>query len=240
MEQITTDANAQDREKEVADGKSRWRTRITNLIAAVLPFATSIPPLAAWGALMAIPLIGYLALLIVSGPAQFFEALLLLFFGGFLWELAVSIIGLTILVCSFAYMRIARKEGLIISGPYRWVRHPQYLGAILFTLTLTTRSHWIATHTFGMSWISPDLMIAIWFGTMFAYVVLALVEELHLAKKFPSEYEQYRVSVGFLFPYARSRNRGLEIFLSVLAPAIILFGFILGADLLLFPPIFPT
>ncbi|NHI84100.1 MAG: hypothetical protein EAX81_07340 [Candidatus Thorarchaeota archaeon] len=185
---------------------------------------------------MTIPLIGYLALLLVSGPAQFLEALFLLFFGGFLWEQTIAVIGLAILVSSFVHMRLARNEGLITSGPYRFIRHPQYLGVILFTLTLTTRSYWIATHTFGMSWISPNLMIVVWFGTLFAYIIMALVEELHLAKVFPSDYSQYRQRVGFLFPYAKTGNRAVEITLSVVIPAIILFAIILGADLLLFPP----
>jgi len=171
---------------------------------------------------MTIPLASYVALLFTSSPSQFFEAIYLAFFGGFVWEQIIAFLGLGILLYSVVHMRLAKKAGLITSGPYGFVRHPQYLGVVLFTLTLTTRSYWIGKNTFGVSWISPELTVVIWFGTLFAYIALALVEELHLSKVFASEYEQYKERTGFLFPFGNSRNRGLEIILSVLVPALIL------------------
>ena len=214
----------------------RKRSRISSIIAAILPFVQSIPPLAAWGALMTIPLVGYLALLFTSGPLHFIEAIFQLFFGGFIWEQIIAVLGLGVLVYSFVHMRLNKSEGLITSGPYGLVRHPQYFGVILFTLTLTTRSYWIATNTFGMSWIRPELTVAIWFGTLFAYVVLALVEELHLSKMFQSEYTEYCQSTGFLFPFIRSRKRVVEVTLSILLPGLILAGMIFFAPP--FPMIF--
>ncbi|MFW9966312.1 MAG: methyltransferase family protein [Candidatus Thorarchaeota archaeon] len=178
---------------------------------------------------MTIPFISYLALLFTSSPSQFFEAVVLIFFGGFPWEQILAILGIGLLVYSIVHMRLARKEGLIKSGPYSLVRHPQYLGVVLFTLTLTTRSYWIGKNTFGMSWISPELTIVIWFGTLVAYVILALVEEIHLSKRFASEYEEYRDETGFMVPFVRTRNRALEIILSVLIPALLLFTILLAA-----------
>jgi protein-S-isoprenylcysteine O-methyltransferase Ste14 len=178
---------------------------------------------------MTIPFISYMALLFTSSPSQFIEAIFLMFFGGFLWEQAIAFLGLGILGYSIVHMRMAKKEGLITSGPYELVRHPQYLGVVLFTLTLTTRSYWISKNTFGMSWIPPEATVAIWFGTLLMYIVLALVEELHLSKTFASEYEEYKEKTGFLFPFVSSRNRGFEIILSVLIPAVILVGILLIA-----------
>ncbi len=223
-------------ESEDVSTSTTIRSRITTLFAAILPFVQSIPPITAWGALMTIPFAGYIALLFTSGPSLFLEAIFQMFFGGFLWEQIITVVGLGMLVYSFVHMRLNKSEGLITSGPYRFVRHPQYFGVVLFTLTLTTRSYWLATNTWGISWIDPKLTIAIWFGTLFAYVVLALVEELHLTKTFDADYVEYSQKTGFLFPFARFRKRSIEVILSVLIPGLILAGIIILAPP--YPPMF--
>ena len=222
MDQVVSDKQQESVEKGKSIPTESRQSRPSSIVAALLPFAQSIPPLTVWGGLMTIPLVSYVALLFTSSPSQFFEAIYLAFFGGFVWEQVIAFLGLGILLYSVVHMRLTKKEGLITSGPYGFVRHPQYLGVVLFTLTLTTRSYWIGKNTFGVSWISPELTVVIWFGTLFAYIALALVEELHLSKVFASEYEQYKERTGFLFPFGNSRNRGLEIILSVLVPALIL------------------
>ncbi len=236
MDQVVRDSEQESVEKTEPSPLSNKQKRASSIIAAIPPFVQSIPPLTAWGALMTIPVIGYIALLFTSNPLQFFEAIFLVFFGGFVWEQVIAALSLGILLYSFVHMRVAKKEGLITSGPYRLVRHPQYLGVVLFTLTLTTRSYWIGTNTFGMSWISPEATVAIWLGTLLAYIGLALVEELHLLKTFASEYEEYKEKTGFLLPFVSSRNRVFEIILSVLIPAAILLAILLFAPT--YPPLF--
>ena len=86
-----------------------------------------------------------------------------------------------------------------------------------------------------MSWISPELTVVIWVGTLFAYIILALVEELHLTKKFAAEYEEYREETGFMVPFVTTRNRVLEITMSVLIPTLILAAIILAAPI--YPPL---
>jgi protein-S-isoprenylcysteine O-methyltransferase Ste14 len=235
VDQIVSDPEQESGENEKPSPLRKRRPRASSIIAALLPFAQSIPPLAIWGGLMSIPFISYIALLFTSSPSQFFEAIVLIFFGGFPWEQILAIIGIGLLVYSVVHMRLARKEGLIKSGPYGLVRHPQYLGVVLFTLALTTRSYWIGKNTFGRSWIAPEVTVVIWFGTLIAYIGLAMVEELHLTKTYTSEYEEYREEVGFMVPFVRNRNRVLEIIMSVLIPAFILFAILLAAPT--YPPL---
>jgi len=215
-----------------------FRSRITGIIAAILPLLQSIPPLWIWGGLMTIPLISYLALMFTSSPLNFFAALFTLFFGGFIWELTIAAIGLVVLIFSIVYLRRGKKAGLVRTGPYALVRHPQYLGVILFTLTLTTRSYWIITHTFGMSFLGPNETLAVWFVTLLVYMILAGVEELHLGKVFGVDYQDYRRDVGFILPYLKTDSRGLEILVSFVVLVLILFGLVYLNDVILSPPVF--
>ncbi|MFW9799583.1 MAG: methyltransferase family protein [Candidatus Thorarchaeota archaeon] len=216
------------------------KSRVTTIIAAILPFIQSIPPMAIWGGLMTIPLLSYLALMFTSSPMTFLGALISLFFGGFVWELAIAVIGVALVVYSVLHLRRSKHSGLVKNGPYGLVRHPQYLGVILFTMTLTTRSYWIITNTFGMGFLGPTETLMVWFATLFAYVVLASVEELHLSKSFGNEYQDYRREVGFMWPYLKTESRIVEILVTVVVSALLLFGIVYLNAMLLYPPPFLT
>ena len=190
--------------------RGKFNSHITTLAASVLPFIQSIPPLAIWGGLMTVPLITYFAIMLTS-PDQFFEALIQLFFEYFLIELVVAIIGFIILVYSIIFMRFNKKEGLIQTGPYSLVRHPQYLGVILFITTLSCRSYWILTHTFGIGWLQAEGTVVLYLFTLVAYIVLAKIEDLHLMNKFGEEYNDYKRSVGFIIPFTNIDNKWIEI-----------------------------
>jgi len=215
-----------------------FRPRITGIIAAILPLIQSIPPLWIWGGLMTIPLINYLVLMFTSSPLNFFAAIFSLFFGGFIWELVIAATGLVMVAFSIVHLRREKKAGLVRTGPYGLVRHPQYLGVILFTLTLTTRSYWIITNTFGMSFLGPNETLAVWFVTLLAYLILASIEELHLGKVFGVDYQNYRRDVGFMVPYLKTENRGLEVLVSFVVLALIILGVVYLNTVFLFPAIF--
>ena len=79
-----------------------------------------------------------------------------------------------------------KGEGLVTTGIYARLRHPQYLGLILLTLGL-------------LVWWPTVLTVPMWPVLAWMYVRLARREERDLAAKFEGAYEAYRRSVpGFL------------------------------------------
>jgi protein-S-isoprenylcysteine O-methyltransferase Ste14 len=85
---------------------------------------------------------------------------------------------------SFSLLPQARS--LVTSGPYRYVRHPMYLGGLLITV--------------GEIWLrfSP-LVIALNVVFVAAQLIRLRLEEDLLARTFP-EYEEYRKRTSMLIP----------------------------------------
>lgn len=86
---------------------------------------------------------------------------------------------------------IKQDHELITSGPYRWVRHPLYSGALLllFSISLVFED-WII---FGYS-----------LAGLIAFRLLVIpAEEQELLNAFGEEYECYQSSTGVLMPWIR-------------------------------------
>lgn len=201
----------------------------------------SVPALFIWGGLMTLPFLMYLVLMFFSVTGTevpliternnfyFFEALDIFFFGGNrIPEIIVSITGLFIMLYSVIYLRIRKPEGMVTHGPYHLVRHPQYLGVIVFTANLTSRSF---RETLGdVGWIGPELTFLIWFCTLVAYIILAQVEEIHLSKKFGKQYDDYRRTTGFIFPFFKTKHKSLEIIITITIAVILMFSTVYFAE----------
>ena len=81
-----------------------------------------------------------------------------------------------------------KDHQLIMTGPYRWIRHPLYTVAmaLFFSYSLIASNWWMLTFT-----------------TIGLVMIVALViprEEAELVAKFGREYESYRKRVGKLVP----------------------------------------
>jgi protein-S-isoprenylcysteine O-methyltransferase Ste14 len=100
---------------------------------------------------------------------------------------ALTIWGLWTLRRSFSIT--VEVRGLIISGPYRWIRHPVYLGEILTALAVTF-------------WRFSILNIVIF--TLFVVIQLlrAKWEEAKLSRIF-SAYSMYAPHVMWMWPYKK-------------------------------------
>jgi protein-S-isoprenylcysteine O-methyltransferase Ste14 len=204
----------------------------------LIPLIASAPSLFIWAGLMTMPLIVYLAIMFISliNPAiqfhgqepsipYFVTGVEVMLLGGPHWpDKVISILGLVLMVYSTVHLRIKRKHGLVTSGPYRWVRNPQYLGAILFIISLTSRSYREVLGDVG--WLGPGGTLLVWFATVAAYVLLALIEELHLMNKFGEAYAAYSSKTAFLIPFAVTKHRWLEISIAAVIPALLLWGLV--------------
>ena len=203
------------------ESEERIRSRFLKVAGYLVPLVQSLP---AWTGLMTLPFATYLIMMFTNLPVNLPRALSDFFFMPFLIpEKAFIIIGLLILVYSVAYLRMKKKEGLITSEPYRLVRHPQYLGMILSTLGFTSWSVWILNNTFGIGFLNPSQTVGVWFIELFAYILLAYVEEHYLFRNYGEYFENYKIQVPFFIPFLRTNRKDLDILVSILIPAILLF-----------------
>ncbi|MFX0204082.1 MAG: methyltransferase family protein, partial [Candidatus Hodarchaeota archaeon] len=179
----------------------------------LVPLVQSLPALGGWVGLMTLPFVAYLMMFFTNLPISLIGMVSAFVAPSpiLIPERAFIIFGLVILVYSIVYLRIKKPEGLVTSGPYRVIRHPQYLGMVLATLGLTSWSVWILNNTFGMGFLSPSQTIGVWFIELFAYIALALTEELYLARTYGGNFDHYRSQVPFIIPYVKTRRKDLEV-----------------------------
>lgn len=170
---------------------------------------------------MTIPFLMYLLLMIGSLGSVVLEPL-------DIFNIAGYSIGIILLLYSIAYLWKKKATGLVTTGPYSIVRHPQYFSIIVFTAVMTYQSVWILQHTFGFGWLSVEQTKIMWYIMLFAYVVIADIEEKHLEKVYGYEWIDYRNKVGFLIPFVRFRSgvgfrlRFLEELVCMLIPIVAL------------------
>ena len=199
------------------------REWVLRFVGYFIPLVQSLPSLGVWTGLMTLPFATYLIMMLTSLPSSLPTALAELFTPSLVIEKAFLIVGLIILVYSIGYLRVKKKEGLVTSGPYRLVRHPQYFGIILSTVGLTSWSVWFLNNTFGIGFLSSSQTIGVWCIQLFAYVVLASVEERYLAKNYGETFDNYTNLVPFLVPFLNTRRGFLDVLLSISIPSILLF-----------------
>ncbi len=98
-------------------------------------------------------------------------------------------VGFLIFIGSYVYFYSIRKRvGLVTSGPYRVVRHPQYLG-IFMGLT-----------GFTLLGARPIAVIA-WVTAVCTYLALMIYEESENNRRFGAAYKAYRDGVPFIIPF---------------------------------------
>jgi protein-S-isoprenylcysteine O-methyltransferase Ste14 len=110
--------------------------------------------------------------------------------------LFIVIAGMSLVVWAAIHIREAflgevkpRLDVLVRDGPYRFVRHPVYLGMTIALLGLAVALR---------SW--PGL-IGVFLLFLPSEIYRARLEEKALARKFGSEWENYAAQTGFILPF---------------------------------------
>ncbi len=98
---------------------------------------------------------------------------------------AMSLLGIALI--ALGWSQIHRAEGLVTTGLYRYIRHPQYTGIFLFTLG------WI------LHWPTIVTLI-LWPVLVGAYVWLAKREEKQAIQEFGSPYLDYAARTKRFIP----------------------------------------
>jgi len=84
--------------------------------------------------------------------------------------------------------RMMREQSLVISGPYRWIRHPIYTAFVLIlSSTIFVSANWLI----GLSWISMTILEI---ASRIQY------EESLMVEYFGAQYQTYMKKTGRLLP----------------------------------------
>jgi len=180
---------------------------VTQKISWILiPLFQFVPCGSVWFGIMSVPLIMYIGFFF-SDPSILGTDFRIFFERSLPW-IIISFLGGILFVRSIIYQMNNRNK-LLRSGPYRFIRHPQYLGIIISTFSLTMISlDTDPVFPFPVqSLFSQNILIWIWIAEVFAYITLAKIEEMDLKKKFESDFVIYKNSTGFILPFLKYNRK---------------------------------
>ncbi len=104
------------------------------------------------------------------------------------------------LLVFFGWMKIHRSMGLVTSGIYRYIRHPQYTGIFLMI------TGWL------FRWLNPTILL-MYPILLILYYKLARREEQQVLKEYGEAYAIYKEKTPMFFPiklYSKRKKRNIE------------------------------
>ena len=163
---------------------------------------------------MSIPLLLYLAYLIMGVPFESAEIELqaLLFWKMYIVGRVIALAGLIVFLIALTQFLMNRRKGvgLMRTGLYSHVRHPQFMGIIIISIGLTVM-------VLTQSSANPLQVPASWLMQVLGYICLARYEESHLLKRFGESFNQYKRDVPFMFPIRHPRRISETVFTILIA-----------------------
>lgn len=89
----------------------------------------------------------------------------------------------------------SRPENLVVTGFYRWMRHPLYTGSLVFL------------------WLTPVMtrnLAALYLGFTAYFILGAVLEERKLLKLFGEAYAEYQTQTPMFFPSVRALLKAIS------------------------------
>lgn len=186
--------------------KNKITSVATSLSSILIPIFQYVPCTAIWFGIMSVPLITYLAFFF-QNPGIFVSDLAFLFNS---YEIYIIILGFMLYIASLIYQLTHRKQ-LIRTGPYRYLRHPQYIALIIMTFGMTLMVFKTSPIVnFDLSIDVYIFMFLIWTGEVLAYIILAKIEDYALKAKHGDEFLDYANNVSFMFPFLRLKRNVIK------------------------------
>ena len=112
---------------------------------------------------------------------------------------------------AFLIYQLTHRKRLIRTGPYRYVRHPQYIALIIMTFGMTLVVFQTSPIVnFDLSINVYTFMFLIWIGEVLAYIILAKIEDYALKAKYGDEFLDYANNVSFMIPFFKLKRNVIE------------------------------
>ena len=179
---------------------------INTVTSSMILIFQYIPCASIWFGIMSVPLITYFGYFLSNPDIAIMDFEFFLSYG-FPWSI-LTILGGILFIYSFIY-QLTHCKNLIKQGPYRYIRHPQYFGAIIMTLGLTmislnTSPIFPFANEFSYDY---SFLIFIWLIEVIVYIILAKIEDFSLKNKYGIDFLNYQRSVGFMIPFLSFQKR---------------------------------
>jgi len=187
--------------------KSRIISIFTSISSYLIPIYQYVPCTAIWFGIMSVPFITYLGFFFQNPNILAYDFNFLSKAHGFYFV----IFGLILYVYSLIY-QIAHRKQLIRTGPYKYLRHPQYTAMIIITLGLTLVAFETSpVFNFNLGNLNGyTIIFYIWIGEVLAYIILGKIEEIALNAKYGDQFLNYANDVSFMFPFLKLKRNKIE------------------------------
>jgi protein-S-isoprenylcysteine O-methyltransferase Ste14 len=158
-----------------------------------------------WGDVVRLGDVAYLPYLILAVPFSLTGVDIRRFLAGFFVTVGLLIFILGVLAWFYARFQ---KKGTADFWIYRFTRHPQYLGWIVWSYGLMLRVSQRSDTAFQSE--NPGASLP-WVVSTLIIVCVALSEEIHMRREHGQEYERYSREAPFMLPIPRSVTRAISV-----------------------------
>jgi protein-S-isoprenylcysteine O-methyltransferase Ste14 len=157
-----------------------------------IPFIEYCPEILKLGDIVLVPLFPFFLSMLTPNDVLSFMYLVYL-----LLLFLIPGLGVTIFFFSTAewfYRRLTGND-IIVSGIYRYSRHPQYLGFLLWSYGIL-----LYAFPFSIMEVKPPLPTFFWLLNALVFITVALFEENKLIRTQNTEYNEWREKTPFMLP----------------------------------------